>query len=130
VSGGCSRASGCTQEKAAKKQHHHHHSKSSVRARPGRLSALGVSHSKSGLYGAFLWRAGRLNTNNGGFRPGQTGSTLDPAVPAPPPELPVGEAEDNDDVMVLGDDVEVCQRTVTLDARRLVYPEFHRVGPN
>jgi hypothetical protein len=42
-----------------------------VRARPGRLSALSVSHSKSGLYGAFVWGRRALNRKNGGSRPGQ-----------------------------------------------------------
>ena len=32
-----------------------------VRARPGRLSALSVSHSESGLYGAFVWARRALN---------------------------------------------------------------------
>jgi hypothetical protein len=32
-----------------------------VRARPGRLGALSVSHSKSVLYGAFVWARGALN---------------------------------------------------------------------
>jgi hypothetical protein len=32
-----------------------------VRARPGRLSALSVSHSKSVLFGAFVWVRGALN---------------------------------------------------------------------
>ena len=32
-----------------------------VRARPGQLSALSVSHSESVLYGAFLWARGVLN---------------------------------------------------------------------
>jgi hypothetical protein len=32
-----------------------------VRARPGRLSALSVSHSESGLYVAFVWARGALN---------------------------------------------------------------------
>jgi hypothetical protein len=43
----------------------------SVRARPGRLSALSVSHSKSLLYGAFVWARRALNIPNDGFRPGQ-----------------------------------------------------------
>ena len=42
----------------------------SVRACPGRLSALRVFHSKSVLYGAY-GRAGHLTVKNGGFRPGQ-----------------------------------------------------------
>jgi hypothetical protein len=42
-----------------------------VRARPGRLSALSVSHSKSGWYGVFVWRAGRSTDKTGGVRPGQ-----------------------------------------------------------
>jgi hypothetical protein len=41
-----------------------------VRARPGRLSALGVLRSKSLFYGAF-GRAGRLRAKNGGIRPVQ-----------------------------------------------------------
>jgi hypothetical protein len=32
-----------------------------VRARPGRSSALSISHSKSVLYGAFVWARGALN---------------------------------------------------------------------
>jgi hypothetical protein len=35
---------------------------SAVRARPGRLSALSISHSKSGLYGAFVWARRALNS--------------------------------------------------------------------
>ena len=42
-----------------------------VRARPGRLSALGRFHSKSVLYGAFAWAHGALRSQNGGFRRGQ-----------------------------------------------------------
>jgi hypothetical protein len=41
---------------------------------PGRLSVFSVSRSKSVCYGTFVWavgRAGRLTTNNVGFRPGQ-----------------------------------------------------------
>jgi alpha-tubulin suppressor-like RCC1 family protein len=45
--------------------------KHTVRARPGRLSALRVSHSKFVLYAGFVWRAGRLTAKNGGFRLGQ-----------------------------------------------------------
>ena len=41
-----------------------------VRARPGRLSALGVLRSKSLFYGAF-GRPGRLRAKNGGIRPVQ-----------------------------------------------------------
>jgi hypothetical protein len=39
-------------------------------SRPGRLSALRVSHSKSSLYGVLYGRAGRLTAQNGGLRPG------------------------------------------------------------
>ena len=35
---------------------------STVRARPGRLSALSVSPSKSVLYGAFVWARRALNS--------------------------------------------------------------------
>jgi hypothetical protein len=42
-----------------------------VRARPGRLSALRVLHSKSFLYGAFVWARRVLSRQNGDFRPGQ-----------------------------------------------------------
>ena len=39
----------------------------------GRLSAIGVSHSNSFLYGAFVWAyTGRLTAKNGGFWPGQS----------------------------------------------------------
>jgi hypothetical protein len=43
----------------------------SVEAHPGRLSGLSVSNTKSGFYGAFYGRAGRLTAENGGFRPPQ-----------------------------------------------------------
>ena len=43
----------------------------SVRARPRRLSALSVSHSKSICMALLYGRAGRLTAENGGFRPGQ-----------------------------------------------------------
>jgi hypothetical protein len=42
-----------------------------VRARPGRLSALSVSHSKSGLCGAFVRARRALNRQKRRFRPGQ-----------------------------------------------------------
>jgi hypothetical protein len=42
-----------------------------VRAHPGRVRALSVSHSKSVLHGGFVWGGGRLTALNGGFRPGQ-----------------------------------------------------------
>jgi hypothetical protein len=42
-----------------------------VRAHSGRLSTLCVSHSRSGLYGAFVWVCRHLTVQNGGFRPGQ-----------------------------------------------------------
>jgi hypothetical protein len=35
----------------------------------GRLSALSVSHSKSVLYGVFVWARRTLNSENGSFRP-------------------------------------------------------------
>ena len=35
---------------------------STVRARPGGLSALTVSHSESVLYGTFVWASGALNS--------------------------------------------------------------------
>ena len=38
---------------------------------PGRSSTLRVSHSRSVVYGAFVFGAGRLTGENGGFRPGQ-----------------------------------------------------------
>ena len=38
-----------------------------VRARPGRLSALSVSHSKSILYGAFVWACRALNSSKRRF---------------------------------------------------------------
>jgi hypothetical protein len=44
----------------------------SVRAVPGRLSALSVFLLKSILYGALYGRAGRLTAQNGGFRRGQS----------------------------------------------------------
>ena len=43
----------------------------SVRALPGRLSDLSVSHSRSVVYGDLYGRAGHLIAKNGGFRPGQ-----------------------------------------------------------
>jgi parallel beta-helix repeat protein len=49
-------------------------SSGTVRALLGRLSALSVFHSESGLHGAFVWERGRLNDKNGGFRPGQYGN--------------------------------------------------------
>ena len=42
-----------------------------VRARPGRLKDLSGFHSKSLLYGVFVWAGGRLTAKNGGFRSGQ-----------------------------------------------------------
>ena len=42
-----------------------------VRALPGWLSAFSVFHSKWCLFGAFVWGAGCLSAQNGGFRPGQ-----------------------------------------------------------
>ena len=42
-----------------------------VRARPGRLSARSVFHSKSGLCGTFVWARRARTAQNGGFRPGQ-----------------------------------------------------------
>jgi hypothetical protein len=33
-----------------------------VRARPGRLSGLSISHSRSVLHGAFVWARGALNS--------------------------------------------------------------------
>jgi hypothetical protein len=42
-----------------------------VRAAPGRLSAISIFLYKSVVYGAFVWRAGRLTAKNGGFRRGQ-----------------------------------------------------------
>jgi hypothetical protein len=47
-----------------------------VRAHLGRLSALSVLHSKSGLCGGFAWVRRALTSQNGGSRPGQsTGCT-------------------------------------------------------
>ena len=42
-----------------------------VRALPGRLSALSVSHSKAGLYGAFVWARRALDGPFRWFRRGQ-----------------------------------------------------------
>jgi hypothetical protein len=42
-----------------------------VRAHPGRLSALSDSHSKSVLYGVFVWTRGALNSLTRRLRPGQ-----------------------------------------------------------
>ena len=48
-----------------------------VRARPGRVSGLCISHSKNTLSAAFLYgRAGRLTAPFGGFRPGQEAQEL------------------------------------------------------
>jgi hypothetical protein len=46
--------------------------KPTVRARPGRLSVLSVFPSKSVLCGAFVWTRRARNSQNGGFRPGQS----------------------------------------------------------
>ena len=48
-----------------------------VRARPDRLSALSRFHSKSVLFGAFVWARRALTAKNGDFRPGQ----CDPPTP-------------------------------------------------
>jgi hypothetical protein len=60
----------------------------SVRARPMRLSALSVSHSRSVLCGAFVWARRARNCQNGRFRPGQFKEFFlrakKPVVPAPP----------------------------------------------
>ena len=42
-----------------------------VRARPGRLRALSVSYRNSAYRGVYVWRAGCLTAENGGFGPGQ-----------------------------------------------------------
>jgi hypothetical protein len=46
-----------------------------VRARPGRLSAVSISHSRSVLYGALVWARRALNATaqHGGCRPRQYG---------------------------------------------------------
>jgi hypothetical protein len=48
-----------------------------VRARPGRLRARSILHSKLLLHGAFLWARRRLTGQNGGFRPGQDPAAVD-----------------------------------------------------
>jgi hypothetical protein len=63
----------------------------SVRACPERLSALSVSHSKSGLCGAFLWVCRALNRQTRRFpaRAGRAGVSADAAaVDWGPPHLP------------------------------------------
>ena len=56
---------------------HRHHAAGAdadtVRALSGRLSGLSVAlHSKSGLYGAFVWALRALNSKKRGFWPGRT----------------------------------------------------------
>jgi hypothetical protein len=46
-----------------------------ARARPGQLSALGVSRSKSFFYGAFVWARGALNSQKRRF-PVRAGAAL------------------------------------------------------
>ena len=60
-----------------------------VRARPERLSALSVSHSKSILYGAFVWVRRALNSPKRRFPapPGSTARTS-PATAASAPSTP------------------------------------------
>jgi hypothetical protein len=47
-----------------------------VRARPGRLSALSVLHSKLVLYGGFVWARRLLNIQKRYFPPGQRASEI------------------------------------------------------
>jgi hypothetical protein len=56
-----------------------------VRARPGRLSALRVFHSKSVLYGAFVWARMPLNRQKWRF-PARAGRRSGVPACGPPPE--------------------------------------------
>jgi hypothetical protein len=64
-----------------------------VRARPGRSSALLAFHCKSVLYGSFVWygRARRLPSQHGGSRPGQMGGSYIASGGGPDPTAAPGE---------------------------------------
>ena len=51
------------------------HRRKTVRARPGRLGALSVFHSKSSLYGGFVWACRALNGQKRRF-PARAGASL------------------------------------------------------